>query len=93
MSNSEFPEPFSPLAAVEALRAVRDDITRTHGHPTKRIVAKVTCVIADDDGTFEITVEDRLGPAERWGCRNWRFTVADASHYPVGSTIGLTVPA
>ena len=35
---------------------------------------------------YEITVE-----AERY--QSWRFTVADAAPYPVGSTITLEVPA
>jgi hypothetical protein len=75
------PTPFSPLAAVEA---------STHApHPTRRIVAKVTCVLVDADG-YEITLQDVNTDAYR---NYWRFTVADAEHYPVGSTIGLTVPA
>ena len=75
--------PFSPLAAVEA--------HRTTPHPTRRIVAKVTCVLVNDDD-YEITVDHQYGP-ERYHTRSWRFNVADAEHYPVGGLIGLTVPA
>ncbi len=58
-------------------------------HPTRRIVARVTCALVDADG-YEITVEEVDSDRYR---DNWRFIVADASLYPVGSTIGLTVPA
>ena len=75
------PTPFSPLAAVEA--------SRHTPHPTRRITAKVTCVLVDAEG-YEITVEDVNTDAYR---SNWRFTVADAEHYPVGGLIRLTVPA
>jgi hypothetical protein len=81
-------EPFSPLAAVEASR---DVVSRHTPHPTRRITAKVTCVLVNDDD-YEITVDHQYGP-ERYHTRSWRFTVADAEHYPVGGLIGLTVPA
>jgi hypothetical protein len=60
-------------------------------HPTTTVTAKVTCVLVDDDG-FEITVEEPT-PEDRYHAKSWRFTVADASNYPVGSTIELEVPA
>ncbi len=61
------------------------------GHPTRTVTAKVTCVLLDDETTighpkYEITVS-----AERH--QSWRFVVADAAPYPVGSTITLEVPA
>jgi hypothetical protein len=80
------PTPFSPLAAVEASR---DEASRHTPHPTRRITAKVTCVLVDADG-YEITLEEVNAATWR---DNWRFTVADAEHYPVGGLIGLTVPA
>jgi hypothetical protein len=78
--------PFSPLAAVEASRV---EASRHTPHPTRRVTAKVTCVLVDADG-YEITLEDVNTDDYR---NNWRFTVADAEHYPVGGLIGLTVPA
>jgi hypothetical protein len=61
------------------------------GHPTRTVDVKITCILCDDDG-FEITVE-QLGELERWERKSWRFVVADAAPYPVGSTITLEVPA
>lgn len=56
-----------------------------HPHPTRTVTARVTCVWTD--GTeIEVTLTD----ADH---RDWRFQVADAAPYPVGSTITLEVPA
>lgn len=59
-------------------------------HPTRTVTARVTCVLVDDDG-YEITVEHTTGPA-RYDRSSWRFQVADAEPYPVGSMITLEVP-
>jgi hypothetical protein len=63
------------------------------GHPTRTVDVTVTCVLINADPhdlsrapRYEITVE-----AERY--QSWRFVVADAAPYPVGSTITLEVPA
>lgn len=61
----------------------------TTTHPTRTIHARVTCVLLNDDQsepTYEITVE--AAPY-----KSWRFDVADATPYPVGSLLELTVPA
>jgi hypothetical protein len=67
-------------------------MTSELSHPTRTITAKVTCVLVDDDDGYEITVEEPT-PEDRYHAKSWRFTVVDASHYPVGSTIELEVPA
>ena len=61
------------------------------GHPTRTIDAKVTCVLCLD-GDYEITVTD-TAPTTAYHEPSWRFVVADAALYPVGSTITLEVPA
>jgi hypothetical protein len=59
-------------------------------HPTRSQLCRITCVLVDDDA-YEITVET-IGAANGYP-DHWRFRVADAEPYPVGSTITLEVPA
>ncbi len=66
----------------------------TPTHTTRTVTAKVVSVwcYINDNGpdTIEVTLEV---PVEAERHQSWRFVVADAAPYPVGSTITLEVPA
>lgn len=66
-------------------------MTPITAHPTRTIRAKVTCVLVEH-AWFEITLHEINSPRP-YDRRSWRFLVADAESYPVGSTIELEVPA